>query len=139
MLLESLAAELDTASATLSRDNDDLHALLSHAAEALRSVPDRNETISRAVTEIEEQLRADAPTALVLSDLASRNDSLRAALEHVLVAVEDLTGRPGYQMVDEVRSKMYKHLREVAVRGWSFWDVSSFREKMAAVRTSASS
>jgi hypothetical protein len=30
-----------------------------------------------------------------------------------------------------LRSDAYRHLREVAARGWSFWDVFSFRERMA--------
>jgi hypothetical protein len=32
------------------------------------------------------------------------------------------------------RSDAYRHLREVAARGWSFWDVFSFRERMARFR-----
>jgi hypothetical protein len=33
-----------------------------------------------------------------------------------------------------MRSDAYRHLREVAGRGWSFWDVSHFRERMARLR-----
>ena len=33
-----------------------------------------------------------------------------------------------------LRSDAYRHLREVAARGWSFWDVFSFRERMARLR-----
>ncbi len=32
------------------------------------------------------------------------------------------------------RSDAYRHLREVAARGWSFWDVFSLRERMARFR-----
>ncbi|TMG05182.1 MAG: hypothetical protein E6I02_10005 [Chloroflexi bacterium] len=133
MLLESLASEWDTAAETLSRDNETLSSLLSASGEALTGAPSRNESVAPIVSQIE-RLRDDRASSLVLSDLASRNGSLRAALESVLVAFEELTGRPGSEMIDEVRNRIYNHLREEAARGWSFWDVSSFRGRMAALQ-----
>jgi hypothetical protein len=132
MLLESLAAEWDTSAETLSRDNETLRSLLSASREALTSAGS-NESLAPIVTEIEQRLRDQNATSLVLSDLASRNGSLRAALEGVLVAFEDLTGRPGCEKIDEARTRTYRHLKEVAARGWSFWDVSSFRGRVAAI------
>ena len=136
MLLESLAAEWDTAAEMLSRDNEALCSLLSASAEALRSVSGRNERASAIVTEIENQLSEDGRTSLVLSDLTSRNNSLRASLETILVAFEEVTGTPAFQEIDAVRIRIYGHLRDAAARGWSFWDVSSFRGRMAEVRMS---
>jgi len=136
MLLESLVSEWDTAAANLSRDNETLGSLLLAAGEALRGAAKSNESLVSIVSEIEQRLREDGATSLVLSDLASRNASLRATLESVLVAFEDLTGRPGSKNIDEARTRIYKHLREVAARGWSFWDVSSFRGRMAAIQSS---
>jgi hypothetical protein len=136
MLLESLAAEWDTAAETLSSDNETLCSLLSAAAEALRSVSGRNERVAAIVPEIENHLRDDGRTSFVLSDLTSRNDSLRATLETVIVGFEEMTGTPGCQDIDSVRIRMYRHLRNAATRGWSFWDVSSFRGRMGAARES---
>jgi hypothetical protein len=36
--------------------------------------------------------------------------------------------------MDAVRTEAYRHLRQLAVRGWSFFDVSGFRERMARAR-----
>jgi len=137
MLLESLASEWDTVAETLSRDNETLSSLLSASGEALRSAADGNESLAPIVSQIEQRLRDDGETSLVISDLASRNGCLRATLESVLVPFEDLTGRPGSENIDEARTRIYKHLKEVAARGWSFWDVSSFRGRMAALQTPA--
>ena len=137
MMLESLASEWDTAAETLSRDNETLSSLLSASRGALRSAAGSNESLAPIVSQIEQRLREDTATSLVLSDLTSRNSSLRATLESVLVAFEDLTGRRGSEMIDEVRNKIYSHLREEAARGWSFWDVSSFRGRMAALQPPA--
>jgi len=136
MLLESLASEWDTAAETLSRDNDTLRSLLSAAGHALRGASAGNESLGSVVSEIEQRLGDGGQTSLVISDLASRNSSLRATLESVLVVLEDVTGRAGCEKIDEVRSKIYEHLGEVATRGWSFWDVSSFRGRIAALQSS---
>ena len=135
MLLESLAAEWDTAAESLSRDNKTIRSLLSAAGEALTNAPAGNESLRPLVSEIEQRLRDAGTTSLMISQLASRNGSLRATLESVLVTFEDQTGRPGSEKIDEVRIRIYKHLKEVAARGWSFWDVSSFRGRMAAINS----
>ena len=135
MLLESLAAEWDTAAESLSRDNKTIRSLLSAAGEALTNAPAGNESLCPLVSEIEQRLRDDGTTSLMISQLASRNGSLRATLESVLATFEDMTGRPGSEKIDEVRIRIYKHLKEVAARGWSFWDVSSFRGRMAAINS----
>src|SRR6266545_1372952 len=69
MLLESLASELDSAAENLSRDNETLRSLLSEALNALRSAPTGNESVTQAVSEIEQRLREDGATSVVLSDL----------------------------------------------------------------------
>jgi len=135
MLLESLASEWDTAAELLSRDNETLRALLWAAGEALKNAPTGNESLRPLVSEIEQRLHDDGTASLMISELASRNGSLRATLESVLVTVENLTGRPGSEKIDEVRIRIYKHLKEVSARGWSFWDVSSFRGRMAAINS----
>ena len=135
MLLESLAAEWDTAAESLSRDNEAHRSLLSAAGEALTNAPAGNESLRSLVSEIEQRLRDDVTTSLIISELASRNGPLRATLESVLAMFEDLTGRPGSEKIDEVRIRIYQHLKEVAARGWSFWDVSSFRGRMAAINS----
>ena len=136
MLLESVAGEWDTAAEDLRADNEALCALLSASRGAIEAAS-RNETLSLIVTDIESRLREDQDGSLSLTNLTSRNDSLRATLERTLVAFEDLTGEPGYEPLDSVRRDVYAHLRSVATRGWSFWDVSSFRGRMSVVRSSA--
>ena len=137
MLLESLAGDWDTAAEDLRRDNEKLVVLLSASRDALKNVPGRNETLVPIVSDIEDRLREIQDDSLTISSLAVRNDALMGILERILVAFEDLTGQSGYGKVDGVRREIYAHLRQVATRGWSFWDVSSFRELMAAVRSAA--
>lgn len=138
MLLESIASEWDTAAECLRRDNETLSALLSASRGPMMRASSRNEGLSPIVTDIENLMRReDAEDSVALSRLSSRNIALRESLECVLVAFEDLTGEADYQEVDEVRRSFYAHLRDVASRGWSFWDVSSFRGRMATVRSTA--
>lgn len=137
MLLESIAGEWDTAAEDLLADNETVEALLSVSRDAIKKAAGRNERLSLIVTEIESRLREKQEGAFTLITLSSRNDILRGALERAVVAFEDLTGEAGYEEVDAVRGRIFAHLREVATRGWSFWDVSSFRGRMAAVRSGA--
>ncbi len=137
MLLESIASEWDTAAECLRQDNETLSALLSASRDPMMRASGRNERLASIVTEIESRLREDAEDSVGLSRLTSRNNALRATLESILVAFEDLTGEADCQEVDEVRRSIYAHLGDVASRGWSFWDVSSFRGRMAAVRSAA--
>jgi hypothetical protein len=137
MLLESIAGEWDTATADLRIDNDTLRELLSLSRDAIETVASRNEILSPLVTEIESRLREEPDGSLTLTSLKARNDALRTTLERIVVAFEQLTGEAGYEAVETVRRKIFAHLREVATRGWSFWDVSSFRGRMMALRSAA--
>ena len=138
MLLESMAGEWDTAAESLHNDNDTLRALLSLSRDAIEKVESRNESLSALVTEIEDRLREAQGGSLTITSLTTRNDALRATLERIVVNFEDLTGEAGYEEVDAVRRRIFSHLRDVATRGWSFWDVSSFRGRMVDVRSGAS-
>lgn len=138
MLLESLAGDWDTAAENLRRDNETLARLLAAARKAIIAAPDRNGRLASIVTEIEGlSRREDNEDSVALSRLTARNRSLMAALEHTLVAFEDLTGEAGYEAVEPVRKQIYAHLKSVAARGWSFWDLSSFRGRMAAIQSAS--
>lgn len=132
MLLESLAAEWDTAAEQLRRDNETLGRLLSVSRDAMKSAPDRNENFLATVSEIERRLREEPGASIAVSALAARNDALRETLQQILMAFEDTAGQPGFAAIESTREEIYQHLRRVASRGWSFWDVSSFRGKMTA-------
>lgn len=138
MLLESLAGEADTAAHNLRADNEALATLLSQANTAIGALPMRNERLSAFVSEIEGVLAESDDGSLAVSALTVRNDGLRSTLERLLMAFEDLVDQPGMQVLNAVRAAIYAHLRRVAVRGWSFWDVSSFRERMARVKAESS-
>lgn len=137
MLLESLAGDWDTAAEDLRRDNEALVALLSASRDALKGALPGNKTLASIVSDIENRPQEIQDDSLTISSLAARNDALMGLLERILVAFEDLTGQSGYERVDGMRRDIYAHLRHVATRGWSFWDVSSFRERMVAVRSAA--
>ena len=136
MLLESLAAEWDSAAADLHSDNQALELLLRDVRDALN---DGNEGAHSLVTSIDETLAAAAGDSLVLSALSRRNVALRGALEAALVEIEDrIAQTKGSAALARARSAAYEHLRDVAARGWSFWDVASFREYMARYRAEQS-
>ena len=135
MLLESLAASWDTAAEDLHRDNLRLADLLSESAEAIGALPRRNDTLTSFVSEIEVVMSGEEQQSLVVSAMTERNNQLRAILERVLVALEDVIDDNAYAGLLPVRRSIYQHLREVAVRGWSFWDAASFREIMARARS----
>jgi hypothetical protein len=128
MLLESIAAEWDTGAEQLRQDNETLARLLSDAKNALDPSSAGNEIFAAIVSQIEQRLSEEEAGSIAISVLASRNEALRETLEHILVTLEDLAGEP---QTDPVRTAIYRHLRDVASRGWSFWDVSSFRGRMA--------
>ena len=135
MLLESIAGEWDTVAEDLRDDNEALRGLLSASRDAIKDGAGSNENLASIVSEIESRLHEKEDGSLTLTSLASRNDGLRATLERILVACEDLSGEAGFEENEAVRRKIFAHLRDVATRGWSFWDVSSFRGRMAAVRS----
>jgi hypothetical protein len=135
MLLESMAGEWDLAAEDFRNDNEALCALLSASRDVIKQGAGSNESLASIVSEIDRRLLEKDDGSLTLTNLASCNDSLRATLERILVAFEDLSGEAGFEEVGAVRRRIFAHLRDVATRGWSFWDVSSFRGRMAAVRS----
>ncbi len=137
LLLESLAGEWDEAAEHLRRDNETLAALLSGSLDAFIGPSAGNERLAAIVTEIESRQREDVEDSILLSHLTSRNNALLATLEDILVELEDLTGEPGYEEIEDVRHQIYAHLRNVAIRGWSFWDISSFRGRMIAAHSAS--
>lgn len=136
MLLESLSAGWDRAAADLHADNQTLARLLLDGREAFAALS--NGDGASVVKIIDEALAAPEAESLAISALTARNNVLRAALEQVLMAVEDRAGEPGLDSLAPLRTAAYGHLREVAGRGWSFWDVASFREYMERYRTRGS-
>lgn len=135
MLLESVIAEMDGAANDLLKDNDALVGLLGDFRAAAGANADASEEISSAVTEIDEVLARPDPGSIAISDLAARNNELRAALETAVRVLEGVVGDPAFEPLAPVRAAMYRHLRDVAGRGWSFWDAASFREYMVKHRS----
>lgn len=140
MMMESLAGEWDTAAQDLDSDNRALVELLSQAASAISSLPRSDpspEGLAALVKEIESVLSEPAADSLALSALGARHSRLNGVMEKVLVELEEAVGRPGMEALDAMRQGVYRHLRKVALRGWSFWDVASFRERMVRARAKA--
>ena len=137
MLLESLAAEWDSAADQLRRDNKTLAELLMSSREAIKAVSDGNESFAALVSEIEQRLSEDVADSIAIPDFSSRNDALRGTLEQTLMAFEDISAEQISAEITSARGAIYGHLRDVATRGWSFWDVSSFRGRMTAIRAAA--
>ncbi len=134
MLLESLGNEWDVAAETLSRDNQRLRELLSQARAAIESLSPQDGELKGLSEQIGKGLDEAPSPSLALSHLTADNERLRALLERVLVACEDAADGPQWEPLLDVRGEIYRHLREVAARGWSFWDALSFRERMAQLR-----
>jgi hypothetical protein len=137
MLLESLAAEWDSAADHLRRDNETLAELLKASREAMKSASNGNKSFAVAVSEIEQRLSEDVADSIAVTALSFRNDALRGTLEQTLMAFEDMTAEQTSAGITAVRAAIYRHLRDVSSRGWSFWDVSSFRGKMTEIRAAA--
>jgi len=138
MLLESLAGEWDSAADQLRRDNETLAGLLMLSRDAIKPAPGGNESFSAVVSEIEQRLNEDVADSIAIAALSSRNATLRGTLEQTLMAFEDLAGAPASDAIASVRAEIYAHLRDVASRGWSFWDVSSFRGRITGIHQAAS-
>ncbi len=134
MLLESVVGEWDTAADTLFRDNRSLGELLSQGLETVQSIPTVDHELSALSKDIQSVLEETPEESLALSALSDRNERLRGLLERSLVLLEDREGAPEFAPLMSLRRAIYVHLRQVAVRGWSFWDVLSFRERMARLR-----
>jgi hypothetical protein len=130
MLLEMLANELDGAADSLARDNETLSEILGRAVDPVRALD------TGLADETATALAEPNDTSLTITALTARNQRLRGLLERLLVSCEDAVGStPKGNSLLVIRSDAYSHLREVAARGWSFWDVFSFRERMAQLRT----
>jgi hypothetical protein len=130
MLVESLAAEEDTQAQDLRDDNSRLRDILGSARDVLR----RNEDAASLVTNIDGALAEGAGESIVISHLAAENDRLNEALALLLEHIEDARGA-GNEALEALRVKAYRHLRRVAVRGWSYLDVSGFRERIVKARS----
>ena len=134
MLIESLVNEWDTAVENLHKDNQAIAGLLSRFGDALNPLAGRNDGAGALVKEIDAVLGDPGDGSLAVSRLTERNDRLRDVLERVLTLCEDVAGEPGLDALMQVRRDAYNNLRRVAARGWSVFDLLSFREKMAEVR-----
>ena len=128
MLLEMLANELDGAADSLFRDNEALVELLGRGAGAVRSLD------AGLAEETQAALAEQTDGSLKISALSARNSRLRGLLERLLVVCEDAAAGGKHAALMAVRADAYRHLRDVATRGWSFWDMLSFRERMAQLR-----
>lgn len=134
MMVESLAAEWDTAAETLVRDNETLRAILGEARAALESAPNGNGEAASLVREIDGELGRAGDGSLAISGLTATNNGLREVLASFLELAEDTAGEVEWVALEPARAAAYRHLREVSLRGWSFFDVSGFREKIAKER-----
>jgi hypothetical protein len=132
MLIESLAAEWDTAAETLLRDNETLRTVLGEARGGLAALS--NERAAGLVKEIDGVLGQAGDGSLAVSSLTLENNRLREQLASFLELAEDVDGTAEAAALAPAREGAYRHLRQVAVRGWSFFDVSGFRERMMQVR-----
>ncbi len=134
MIVESLAAETDTEAETLVQDNAALRELLGKVKEALAS----NANAASLVNEVDGVLSQGGGGSLALSALATEHAGLMGALERLLQFAEDAQGTPEGEALATARAGVYRHLKEVAVRGWSFFDVTGFREKIVQARAQLS-
>lgn len=129
MLVESVVNEMDGTADDLIRDNQALAEILARGATAVREID------GQLAQETAAALAEPADPSLRIGALSARNRRLRGLLERLLIAGEENVGsEAGSEELMAVRSDAYHHLRQVAARGWSFWDVLSFRERMARLR-----
>lgn len=134
MLIESLVSEWDAAAENLHKDNRALAGLLSRFGAELKPLAGRNDEAAALVKEIGAVLGDPGDGSLAVSRLTERNERLRGVLERLLMFCEDVADEPGLDALIRVRRDAYNNLRRAAARGWSVFDLLSFREKMAQVR-----
>ena len=132
MMIESLAAEEDTLAEDLRSDNARLREILGSA----RGPLGRHEAGASLVTKIDGVLAQAGDERIAISSLSSENGRLNDALADLLERIEDSQGDG--DGLDAVRKAAYQHLRRVAVRGWSYLDVSGFRERIVKARAELS-
>ncbi len=135
LLLQSLLAEMDSAVHDLAQDVAALRRLLADARGALVSLPD--DEASRLAADIASALEEAPPDDLRLSSLRPRRERLMGLLERFLCLCEDRQGMPDAEALEPVRGAAYRLLRRMALRGWCFWDVGSFREVLVRWRSAA--
>ncbi len=135
MLLESLAAGWDTAAEDLASGNREVRLLLVEAVAVFSLPTNRNEPAALLVKQCEDAISVAPAASLRISELTAESESLRAPLENVLVALEDIAAGPAGAPAMTLRRSIYAHLRTEAGAGWSFWDLTSFRERMAALKS----
>jgi chromosome segregation ATPase len=134
MLVESLYAEWDTLAEDLRADNARLREILGVSRAALHSIDRSNEVTTALVSKIDGVLAQAGDDRLAISSLRSASDQLSDALADLLELIEDTQGQPGTESLSPVRAQAYRHLRRVAVRGWSYLDISGFRERIIKAR-----
>lgn len=134
MMIESLAAEIDTEVETLVHDNAKLRGLLDGVKDSLAG----NANAAALVSDVDGVLGQGGGGSLALSALAHEHAGLMAVVERFLQFAEDAQGTLEGDALATARAAVYRHLREVAVRGWSFFDVSGFREKIVQARAQLS-
>jgi len=134
MLLESLATGWDTAVEDLVSANAAVRDLLSQAVRVFAS-NEGNEPAASLVKMFEDAIAVPPAASLRISELTAESESLRAALEKVVEALEDIAAGSADAPAMALRRSIYAHLRTEAGAGWSFWDVASFRERMVALKS----
>lgn len=153
MLTESLIAEADTLAEDLQNDNAALRTILGHARDALAAFGGsasqadggggvdarRNEHAASLVQTLDGVLCEAGDGRIAVSSLTRENNRLLSVLEPVLEFIEDNVGDPGADVLAPVRHEAYRQLRRVAVRGWCYFDVSAFRERIASARAELAS
>jgi len=134
MLLETVAAELDEAVHCLYHDIQELRGLLAQVQEAIARIPQDHPRIASLQQRLEEALNEEIGHDLHLHRLEGLHRRLMGALEVFLCLCEEVMGDPRYEPLMPLRAAAYAHLRRVAVRGWTFWDALSFRERILKER-----
>jgi hypothetical protein len=134
MLLESLAADWDTAVEDLVSANTAVRDLLTQTISVL-APGEGNEPATAFVKQCEDAIGVPPAASLRISELTAESESLRAALEQVVEALEDIAAGSADAPAMALRRSIYAHLRTEAGAGWSFWDVASFRERMVTLKS----
>jgi hypothetical protein len=137
MLIESLAASWDTEAEDLQTDNASLREILAGGRDALASLAG-NTTAGPLVSYIDGVLGEEGDGRIAVSSLARENSRLLSALEKLLEFIEDTDGEEGCETLEPVRRAAYRQLRRAAVRGWAYFDVSAFRERIVRARAELS-
>jgi len=123
MLSESLIAEADTLAEDLLADNARLREVLTLASGS-------NGIDATLVSQIDGVLQEAGERRLAISSLSADNDRLSEVLAQILEAIE----ASDEEALLPVRRAAYRHLRRVACRGWSYFDVSGFRQRIIEAR-----